>query len=97
MNHRNADAAAPVEQPLVGSDDAGSDIGRSRHGGDRHVEMTAMQVNGHDGGLGTIDTEIHGFPHSRAQIPKFADYRGGLGCELRNQSSSSNLLILVRL
>ena len=33
---------------------------------------------------------------SSAPIPKFASFRGGLFCELRNQRSTSKILILVR-
>ena len=32
-----------------------------------------------------------------APIPKFASYRGEFDCELRNQRSTSNSMILVRL
>jgi hypothetical protein len=32
-----------------------------------------------------------------APIPKFASYRGKFDCELRNQRSTSNSMILVRL
>ena len=33
---------------------------------------------------------------SSAPIPKFASYRGEFDCELRNQRSTSNFMILVR-
>ncbi len=63
MDDRNIDAAAPVEQPLVGGDDAGRDLGRGRHGRHRDIEMTAMQVDRDHSGPGMIDSEIHCAPH----------------------------------
>src|SRR6267142_672273 len=36
-------------------------------------------------------------PTAQCPIPKFASHRGALSCELRNQTGTSNFMILVRL
>jgi hypothetical protein len=55
MHDRNRLPAAPGEQaPVCGNDTCG-DVGRRRHGGHIHVEVTAMQVDGNDAAL-TLST-----------------------------------------
>ena len=90
MDHGNADAATPVEQPLVGGDDPQRDVWRGRHGRDRHVEVTAVQINRDDGGLGMIDTEVHGAPHIKGLMEVFISARWSMPKRSASQSASTS-------
>src|SRR5229473_7783968 len=90
MDYRNADAAAPVEQPLVGGDDAGRDVRGGRHGCHGQIEMAAMQVDRNHGGLGMIDTEVHNAGHSRGLHDVFSKARWSMPKRSASQSASTS-------
>src|SRR5205085_2193267 len=61
VRHGNAHRAAPGEQPSVRGDDAlGIGSATHRHGGDREVQMAAMQVDRDRGRLDGAHPDVHG-------------------------------------